>query len=127
LQLIYFLIPVELEASVQSRQICLKSVIAIRVCRRYVSKARLGCGRASADQQFFYMNGRPVDLPRVGKVLNDLYKSLTSAAIQVPNHTCKMVSEFLEFWYRTCIYLFDLEKVTLTVDVESWTRQQCQI
>jgi hypothetical protein len=23
--------------------------------------------------------------------------------------------------------LFDLEKVTLTVDVESWTRQQCQI
>lgn len=41
----------------------------------YVSKAQNGCGRAGTDRQFYYVNGRPVDLPRVAKVLNETYRS----------------------------------------------------
>jgi DNA mismatch repair protein PMS2 len=31
----------------------------------YISKADVGCGRASGDRQYFFLNGRPVDLPKV--------------------------------------------------------------
>ncbi|KAK3250410.1 MutL mismatch-repair protein pms1 [Cymbomonas tetramitiformis] len=41
----------------------------------YLSKATAGCGRASGDRQFFFLNGRPVDLPKVGKLMNEIYRS----------------------------------------------------
>eukprot|EP00249_Psilotum_nudum_P020639 c27788_g1_i2 orf=360-2978(-) len=44
----------------------------------FVSKAGAGCGRASGDRQFFYINGRPVDMPKVAKLLNELYRSFNS-------------------------------------------------
>ena len=44
----------------------------------FVSKAGAGCGRASGDRQFVYVNGRPVDLPKVNKLLNELYGSFNS-------------------------------------------------
>lgn len=34
--------------------------------------------RASSDRQFVYVNGRPVDLPKVNKLLNELYGSFNS-------------------------------------------------
>ena len=34
-----------------------------------------GCGRGAGDRQFFYINGRPVDLPKVSKLLNELYRT----------------------------------------------------
>ena len=37
----------------------------------YVSKCGLGVGRSDSDRQFWYINGRPVDLPRFTKVLDD--------------------------------------------------------
>ncbi|BFI23248.1 radial spoke head protein 10B [Marchantia polymorpha subsp. ruderalis] len=44
----------------------------------FVSKPGAGCGRASGDRQFFYVNGRPVDMPKVAKLLNELYRSFNS-------------------------------------------------
>ena len=45
---------------------------------RFVSKATAGSGRAGGDRQFFFINGRPVDLPRFTKALNESFRSLSS-------------------------------------------------
>ncbi|CAM6050570.1 unnamed protein product [Sphagnum compactum] len=45
----------------------------------FVSKPGAGCGRASGDRQFFYVNGRPVDLPKISRLLNELYRSFNSS------------------------------------------------
>lgn len=34
-------------------------------CRRLISKANSGMSRATGDRQFLYLNGRPIDLPKV--------------------------------------------------------------
>ena len=34
----------------------------------------------AGDRQFFYLNGRPVDLPKATKLLNETYRSLSSPA-----------------------------------------------
>ena len=46
----------------------------IQHCRivGYVSKVGLGVGRSDNDRQFVFCNGRPVDLPKVIKVLNEV-------------------------------------------------------
>lgn len=36
-----------------------------------------GSGRSSSDRQFFYLNKRPVDLPRVAKVINETFKQFS--------------------------------------------------
>ena len=41
----------------------------------FVSKAEAGCGRGGGDRQFFYVNGRPVDWPKMSKLLNELYRA----------------------------------------------------
>ena len=43
-----------------------------------ISSATWGQGRSSADRQFYYMNGRPVDLPVVAKAVNEVYKSFNT-------------------------------------------------
>ncbi|DBA95699.1 hypothetical protein WJX82_003265 [Trebouxia sp. C0006] len=45
----------------------------------FVSKAGAG-SRGGGDRQFCYVNGRPVDLPKVIKVVNEAFRSLASAA-----------------------------------------------
>lgn len=45
----------------------------------YISKPEPGCGRAGADRQFYYVNGRPVDVPKIAKVVNELYRSFNAA------------------------------------------------
>ncbi|KAK2080190.1 hypothetical protein QBZ16_000043 [Prototheca wickerhamii] len=47
--------------------------------RGFVSKAGAG-GRSHGDRQFFSLNGRPVDLPRFVRALNEVYRSLGSPA-----------------------------------------------
>jgi DNA mismatch repair protein PMS2 len=37
-----------------------------------VSKAGIGVGRSDNDRQFIFCNGRPVDLPRVSKAMNEV-------------------------------------------------------
>uniref|UniRef100_A0A0D3F722 DNA mismatch repair protein S5 domain-containing protein n=1 Tax=Oryza barthii TaxID=65489 RepID=A0A0D3F722_9ORYZ len=48
----------------------------------FLSKPGPGSGRNSGDKQFFYVNGRPVDMPKVSKLVNELYRS--SNAKQYP-------------------------------------------
>jgi DNA mismatch repair protein PMS2 len=43
-----------------------------------ISSATWGQGRSSADRQFYYLNGRPVDLPVVAKAVNEVYKSFNT-------------------------------------------------
>ena len=38
----------------------------------FVSRAGTGVGRANNEKQFLYLNGRPVDIPRVTKTLNEV-------------------------------------------------------
>ncbi|KAH7624931.1 hypothetical protein Ndes2526B_g00302 [Nannochloris sp. 'desiccata'] len=45
-----------------------------------VSKATSGTGRAAGDRQFFFINGRPIDMPKAVKVLNESFRSLSSPA-----------------------------------------------
>jgi DNA mismatch repair protein PMS2 len=47
----------------------------------FVSSPSPGSGRSSGDRQFLYVNGRPVDLPRVVKALNEVYRSFNSAQL----------------------------------------------
>lgn len=44
----------------------------------YLSKSGQGSGRNLGDRQFFFVNGRPVDMPKVSKIVNELYKSANS-------------------------------------------------
>ncbi|KNC80223.1 hypothetical protein SARC_07410 [Sphaeroforma arctica JP610] len=38
----------------------------------------VSCGRSSADRQFFYVNGRPCDLVKVAKAVNESYRSFNA-------------------------------------------------
>ncbi|KAL7112718.1 hypothetical protein ACP275_04G019600 [Erythranthe tilingii] len=44
----------------------------------FVSKPGNGSGRNIGDRQFFFVNGRPVDMPKVGKLVNELYRGANS-------------------------------------------------
>lgn len=48
------------------------------VVEGFVSKSGYGSGRNIGDRQFFFVNGRPVDMPKVGKLVNELYKGANS-------------------------------------------------
>ncbi|XP_022149528.1 DNA mismatch repair protein PMS1 isoform X2 [Momordica charantia] len=61
---------------------CLESVSILLLddCKveGFVSKSGQGSGRNLGDRQFFFVNNRPVDMPKVGKLVNELYKSANS-------------------------------------------------
>lgn len=43
----------------------------------YISKLLIGddkCGRSAPDRQYFYINSRPVDLPKLAKMVNEVYR-----------------------------------------------------
>ncbi|CAK9175311.1 unnamed protein product [Ilex paraguariensis] len=44
----------------------------------FLSKPGYGSGRNLGDRQFFFVNGRPVDMPKVSKLVNELYKGANS-------------------------------------------------
>lgn len=44
----------------------------------FLSKPGNGNGRNSGDRQYFYVNNRPVDMPKVSKMINELYKGSNS-------------------------------------------------
>ncbi|KAL5136555.1 DNA mismatch repair protein PMS1 [Glycine soja] len=44
----------------------------------FLSKSGQGNGRNLVDRQYFFVNGRPVDMPKVSKVVNELYRGANS-------------------------------------------------
>ncbi|GBE87291.1 DNA mismatch repair protein [Sparassis crispa] len=50
--------------------------------RGLVSRFAVGCGRASTDRQFFFINGRPCNPSKVQKAFNEVYRTFN--ANQVP-------------------------------------------
>lgn len=40
----------------------------------YISKASGDCGRSASDRQFLSINNRPCDIPKLSKVVNEVYK-----------------------------------------------------
>ncbi|KAE9611525.1 putative DNA mismatch repair protein family [Lupinus albus] len=44
----------------------------------FLSKPGQGNGRSLGDRQYFFVNGRPVDMPKVSKLLNEIYKGANS-------------------------------------------------
>ncbi|KAK6120212.1 hypothetical protein DH2020_046118 [Rehmannia glutinosa] len=48
------------------------------VVEGFVSKSGNGSGRNIGDRQFFFVNDRPVDMPKVGKLVNELYRGANS-------------------------------------------------
>lgn len=51
--------------------------------RGLVSKPILGHGRSSGDRQYFYVNGRPWDSPKLAQIFNQVYKMFN--ATQYPS------------------------------------------
>ena len=49
-----------------------------------VSKAAPGCGRGAGDRQFFFVNGRPVDLPKAARVCNETYRQYNQTTSGTP-------------------------------------------
>lgn len=45
----------------------------------FVSSAVKNPNKTNGDRQFFYLNGRPVDLPKAVRVVNDVYRCATRA------------------------------------------------
>ncbi|GFV00702.1 mismatch repair endonuclease PMS2 [Trichonephila clavipes] len=39
----------------------------------YISNSNHGEGRSSTDRQFYFINGRPCDLPKVSRLINEVY------------------------------------------------------
>merc|ERR1711965_1065823 len=68
------LMPLETEMEIADRA---GGSVTLRL-KGYVSKAAAGCARTSTDRQFFFLNGRPVDLPKATRVLNEAYRGLSS-------------------------------------------------
>ncbi|XP_048232709.1 DNA mismatch repair protein PMS1 isoform X2 [Ricinus communis] len=61
---------------------CLEPVsICISDCCKvdgFLSKPGQGSGRNLGDRQYYFVNGRPVDMPKVTKLVNELYRGANS-------------------------------------------------
>ncbi|KAJ4910213.1 DNA mismatch repair protein PMS1 [Raphanus sativus] len=61
--------------SLQPVSICISDECRVE---GFLSKPGQGTGRSLADRQYFFINGRPVDMPKVSKLVNELYKDTSS-------------------------------------------------
>ncbi|KAF9918398.1 hypothetical protein BX616_008958 [Lobosporangium transversale] len=44
----------------------------------FISSPAFGKGRSSTDRQYFYINGRPCTLPKLARVINEVYRSFNT-------------------------------------------------
>ncbi|KAH8549580.1 mismatch repair endonuclease PMS2 [Umbelopsis sp. PMI_123] len=44
----------------------------------FISKPTWGNGRSSADRQYLYINGRPCNLPKISRALNEIFRTFIS-------------------------------------------------
>lgn len=84
---------VEVERSVLKR-LGQQNAIHVQV-RGFISKFVLGCGRQSSDRQFLFVNGRPCNLHKIQKAINETYRQFNAtqtpfviADIILPTNTC---------------------------------------
>ncbi|CAG8533298.1 16067_t:CDS:10 [Funneliformis mosseae] len=63
----------------------------------HISKPMKGYGRGSNDRQYFFINGRPCNLPKIAKAINELYKSFNT--FQYP---------FIVMDFRLAKFLYDV-------------------
>lgn len=56
----------------------------------FVSSAVKSGSKTNADKQFFFLNGRPVELPKALRVVNDVYRCVLSSSVFQDQHidTC---------------------------------------
>ena len=63
-------------------------------CRGWVSLPGLEnkktSARASADRQFFYVNGRPVDYPKIAKTLNETFRAYNTTTTNANYPSCAL-------------------------------------
>ncbi|KAG0364939.1 hypothetical protein BC939DRAFT_461161 [Gamsiella multidivaricata] len=48
------------------------------ILKGYISSPAFGKGRSSADRQYLYINGRPCVLPKIARVINEVYHSFNT-------------------------------------------------
>ena len=98
-----------------------------------LSKGTMGCGRGQADRQFMYLHGRPVELPRFTRVLNEAYRRVNPHQlpfaildITLPNGSYDVnvtpdkrkifvhgEREILEQWKEHLVKQYDVDSVTM--------------
>ena len=63
-------------------------------CKGWVSlpglENKITSARASADRQFFYVNGRPVDYPKIAKTLNETFRAYTATMTNANYPSCAL-------------------------------------
>lgn len=75
-------IDVEVDRVMAKREGLGESTQSVRVAG-LVSTAQWGKGRSSPDRQYFYVNGRPCDLPKVARAINEVYRSFNTHQLPV--------------------------------------------
>ncbi len=65
----------ELDVSAEAEAEPTSTAAAPASLRGFISKAGTGVGRANNEKQFFFLNGRPVELPRFNKALNEVWRT----------------------------------------------------
>nr|CAG8478670.1 7396_t:CDS:10 [Entrophospora candida] len=71
----------------------------------YISKPIKGCGRGSNDRQYFYINGRPCNLPKISKAFNEIYKSFYT------NQCPVIIADFKLTKYKRTIFIHDEDEI----------------
>nr|ODN79100.1 DNA mismatch repair protein PMS1 [Cryptococcus depauperatus CBS 7841] len=72
---------VEIDRVMAKREGIIETTQHVEV-RGLISSAQWGQGRSGTDRQFFYINGRPCNLMKVAKAINEVYRSFNTH--QVP-------------------------------------------
>ncbi|WVR05930.1 hypothetical protein IAU60_002956 [Kwoniella sp. DSM 27419] len=72
---------VEIDKVMARREGITERTQTVKVCG-LISSSQWGQGRASADRQFYYINGRPCNLSTVARAVNEVYKTFNTH--QVP-------------------------------------------
>lgn len=78
-----------------------------------ISSAQWGCGFSTSSRQFFYINGRPCNLTKVARAINEVYKSFNTNQLplaildfKIPNGELrrKIATSTLTYALRECGY-----------------------
>lgn len=85
---------VEAERSVLKRMANMAATTHVRVTG-LISKFAVSCGRQGSDRQYLFVNGRPCNLPKVQRAINETYRQFNATQtpfvvlnIIIPTETC---------------------------------------